>query len=88
MKRRHFLRVKEKMMSGRQLRTILRLVHLLGAAFIAAFVYTSLRLDPTFVLIMKVVVFPIITLAGIAMWQQGWLNKRLKRSAGAQREET
>lgn len=66
-------------------RLVLRSVHLVGAPLIGAFVYSSaLRDVPAFTLGVQVVVFPLIALAGLAMWPglRG-LRRRLARPTQA-----
>jgi hypothetical protein len=66
-------------MSNKQLRNIVRLVHLIIAALIAAFVYSPLRLNDTFTSVVQLVVLPVLIVSGIVMWQQPtvvkWLNR-------------
>ena len=64
-------------MSNKQLRNVVRLVHLLVAAFMAVFIYSPLRLDPTVTLIAQVVVVPVVALSGLVMWQQPTVVKFL-----------
>ncbi len=66
-------------MSNKQLRNVVRLVHLLVAAFMAVFIYSPLRLDSTVTLIAQVVVVPVVALSGLVMWQQPTVVKFLNR---------
>lgn len=66
-------------MSNKQLRNVVRLVHLLVAAFMAVFIYSPLRLDPTVALIAQAVVVPVVALSGLVMWQQPAVVKFLNR---------
>ena len=66
-------------MSNKQLRNVVRLVHLLVAAFMAVFIYSPLRLDPTVTLIAQDVVVPGVALSGLVMWQQPTVVKFLNR---------
>lgn len=66
-------------MSNKQLRNVVRLVHLLVAAFMAVFIYSPLRLDPTVTLIAQAVVVPVVALSGLVMWQQPTVVKFLNR---------
>lgn len=67
-------------MSNKQLRTIIRVVHLVTAVLILALVYSdSLRTTEAFVTLMRVVVIPMVSLSGIAMWQQASLSRLRRR---------
>ena len=66
-------------MWNKQLRNVVRLVHLLVAAFMAVFIYSPLRLDPTVTLIAQVVVVPVVALSGLVMWQPPTVVKFLNR---------
>ena len=66
-------------MSNKQLRNVVRLVHLLVAAFMAVFIYSPLRLDNTVTVIAQVVVVPVVALSGLVMWQQPAVVKLFNR---------
>lgn len=68
-------------MSGATLRTITRLIHLVGSALIGTFVYSPWSDLPWFVLLMQVGVIPVLVLSGIVMWQQGRIVKWLRARA-------
>lgn len=70
-------------MSNKQLRTIMRAVHLLVSVLLIALVYSdTLRQNESFITLVRVVL-PIVVISGIAMWQQASINKlRRSRSAG------
>ena len=57
-----------------------RLVHLLLAAGLGVFVYSLLRIDPTTVLAVQVVVFPLLVVSGLLLWNgrklRRWLGER------------
>ncbi|MBL8095881.1 MAG: hypothetical protein JNL73_17020 [Anaerolineales bacterium] len=66
-------------MSNKQLRNVVRLVHLAIAVIIAAFAYSPLRLNDTFAAVVQFVVIPVLIVSGLVMWQQPlvikWLNR-------------
>lgn len=64
-------------MSNKRLRTVLRYVHLVGAALIGTFVYAPWRSEAWFVLSMQVVIIPVLTLSGLALWQQARVGRLL-----------
>jgi hypothetical protein len=63
-----------------QERNLMRWIHLLGSGAIGTFVYSPWRDEPTFVLSMRILVIPILTLTGLWMWQGYRLKKILKSS--------
>jgi hypothetical protein len=66
-------------MSNKQLRNVIRAVHLLISILLLALVYSdSLRQSESFVTLVRVVV-PMVVASGIAMWQQASITK-LRRS--------
>ncbi len=65
-------------MSNKQLRIIIRWIHVIGGVMLGAFVYSPLREISEFVLLMQFVVIPVLTVSGLALWQQARLNKWLK----------
>jgi hypothetical protein len=68
-------------MSNKQLRNVLRVVHLLGGAVVIALVYVeAARTSPTFITIAQIII-PVVTISGIAMWQQAALSRLRRRSA-------
>jgi thiosulfate reductase cytochrome b subunit len=69
-------------MSNKQLRNVVRLVHLAIAVIIAAFVYSPLRLNDTFTAIIQLIVIPVLIVSGIVMWQQPLVIKWLNRGRG------
>lgn len=66
-------------MSNKQLRNVVRLVHLLVAAFMAVFIYSPLRLDNTVTVIAQVLIVPVVALSGLVMWQQPAVVKLFNR---------
>jgi thiosulfate reductase cytochrome b subunit len=61
-------------MSNRNLRTVLRVLHLLTAFVIVLYFYSPLGSDAGFATIARIIL-PVLTLTGIAMWQQPALSK-------------
>jgi hypothetical protein len=65
-------------------RNLMRWIHLLGAAAIGTFVYSPWRNEPGFLLSMRVLVIPILTLTGLWMWQ----GHRLKKILSSPQQKT
>lgn len=65
-------------MSNKQLRDLLRILHLITGIIIGVYIYSPWGTDPTFRMAVQFVVVPLVGLTGIAMWQQARLNKLLK----------
>ena len=62
-------------MSNKQLRSIIRAVHLLVSVLLLALVYSdTLRQSEGFITLVRVAL-PVIVLSGIAMWQQASIAK-------------
>jgi hypothetical protein len=59
-------------------RDVQRAVHLAGGLLTAAYVYTPLQEQAAFDLLVKVVVFPVVVAAGMAMWQLPRLRRLLR----------
>lgn len=58
-------------MSPMTLRRTLRWFHILTSAVVGTYLYSPFAEDPTFAFITLYVVFPLMGLSGVAMWQQG-----------------
>jgi hypothetical protein len=58
-------------------RSVQRAVHLLFAVALGAFVYSPLRTDATFVLLVQALFFPALVATGLLMWKGGLLRRRL-----------
>lgn len=56
-------------------RTVLRCTHLLVGWLIGVFVYTPMREEETFVLLMQVVFIPAVVVTGLWMWQQARIRR-------------
>ena len=68
-------------MSNKNLRNVIRIIHLIAAATLGMYFYSPIAGDVTLRLIIQFVTLPSIVLTGIALWQQAYLNKLLNRSA-------
>ena len=71
-------------MSNKQLRNVIRVVHLVAAVMIFILVYSeAARASSAFMTVLQVVVIPVATFSGIGMWQQAALS-RFRRQSNAQ----
>ena len=69
-------------MSNKQIRTTIRIVHLIASALLIALVYSgALRASAEYVTFMKFVVIPVIAASGIGMWQQATISRLRRRTA-------
>ncbi len=67
-------------MSNKNLRNVIRIIHLIAAATLGMYFYSPIAGDVTLRLIIQFVTLPSIVLTGTALWQQAYLNKLLNRS--------
>ena len=67
-------------MSNKNLRSAIRISHLLAAATLGMYFYSPIAGDETLRSIIQFVTLPSILLTGIALWQQASLNKLLNRN--------
>ena len=67
-------------MSNKNLRKVIRIIHLIAAATLGMYFYSPIAGDETLRLIIQFVTLPSILLTGIALWQQAYLNKLLNRN--------
>ena len=67
-------------MSNKNLRTAIRIIHLIAAATLGIYFYSPIAGHETLRLIIQFVTLPSIVLTGIALWQQAYLNKLLNRN--------
>jgi hypothetical protein len=67
-------------MSNKNLRNVIRIIHLTAAATLGMYFYSPMAGDETLRLIIQFVTLPGILLTGIALGQQAYLNKLLNRS--------
>lgn len=64
----------------KNLRTILRWTHILGAAVLGTYIYSPWSSDPSFTVFVQAFAFPaLLTVTGVVMWQQGRLKKLLRK---------
>ena len=68
-------------MSNKNLRNVIRIIHLIAAATLGIYFYSPIAGDVTLRLIIQFITLPSIVVTGIALWQQAYLNKLLNRSA-------
>ena len=66
--------------SNKNLRNALRVVHLVIAALIGAYLYSPLGQFIWFETMVKWTVLPVLAITGLSMWQMPTLVKILKRS--------
>lgn len=64
--------------SEKQLRNILLIIHLLAAVVLGNFLYSPWGSDPTFRMLMQIVIFPIFALTGLWLWQMPRIRRFLK----------
>ncbi|MEM6280715.1 MAG: hypothetical protein AAF787_00865 [Chloroflexota bacterium] len=68
-------------MSNRRFRIIIRWLHIAGSGFFGAYLYSpTLATHSVFYAIVAYVIFPLMALSGIALWQQPKLMKLIKGS--------
>ena len=66
-------------MSPMAFRRIIRWFHILTSAVVGTYLYSPFSSDPTFAFITLYVVFPLMGLSGIAMWQQAKVLRLFSR---------
>jgi hypothetical protein len=64
--------------SEKQLRNILRITHLVAGVVLGNFLYSPLGSNPTFRMLMQIVIFPVFVLTGLWLWQMPRVRKLLK----------
>ena len=67
--------------SNRQLRRIVRWVHIIGGSLIATFIYAPWGQAPLLISLMRWVVIPVLILSGMVLWQQAWLTKQWRSAS-------
>ena len=67
-------------MSNKNLRNLIRIIHLIAAATLGMYFYSPIAGDETLRLIIQFVTLPSIVLTGTALWQQAYVNKLLNRN--------
>lgn len=70
-------------MNAMQTRQLLRWSHIIVGSILAAYVYSPLHLDETATLVARLSIIPVLTLTGIALWQQGKLARFIRKSRPA-----
>lgn len=67
-------------MQTKTLRDKLRILHILAVIPLGAFIYAPHLINSTFTLIMESIIFPILSITGLWMWQghkiRQWLPKK------------
>ena len=64
-------------MSNKNLRNVIRIVHLTAAVAFGLYFYSPIAGDETLRRIIQFATLPSIVLTGVALWQQAYLNKLL-----------
>ena len=72
------------MMSNKNLRNLIRVLHLLAAATLGMYFYSPIAGNETLKLIIQFATLPSIALTGLALWQQAFLNKLINRTTRKQ----
>ena len=67
-------------MSGQLVRQILRWVHIIGALFIGAALYSPLKTNETFMTLIMFGLVPAVAITGVMMWKQGYIMKFINRN--------
>lgn len=65
-------------MSEKGLRNILRVIHLVAGVVLGNFLYSPFGSDPTFRMLMQIVIFPLLVLTGLWLWQMPRIRRLLK----------
>ena len=66
-------------LSGKQVRDLQRIVHLVSGLLVGLYIYTPLADVTAFSLLVQIVVVPVLVAAGIAMWQAARLRRLFAR---------
>ena len=66
-------------LSGKQVRDMQRVVHLVSGLLVGAYIYTPLADVSAFSALVQIVVVPVLVAAGMAMWQMARLRRVLTR---------
>ena len=66
-------------LSGKQVRDLQRIVHLVSGLLVGLYIYTPLADVAAFSLLVQLVVVPVLVAAGMAMWQMARLRRLLAR---------
>ena len=68
-------------MSNKNLRNVIRIIHLIAATTFGMYFYSPIAGNESLRLIIQFITLPSIALTGIALWQQAYLNKLINRNA-------
>ena len=66
-------------LSGKQVRDVQRIVHLVSGLLVGAYIYTPLADVSAFSAFVQLVVVPVLVAAGMAMWQMARLRRLFAR---------
>ncbi len=66
-------------LSGKQVRDLQRIVHLVSGLLVGLYIYTPLADVTAFSLLVQIVVVPVLVAAGMAMWQAARLRRLFAR---------
>lgn len=69
--------------SGKQLRRVTRWIHIVGSILLGIYIYSPWSRYVAFSRLMQIGVIPILTLSGIAMWQQARTLQLLRQFTSA-----
>ena len=62
-------------LSGKRVRDLQRIVHLVSGLLVGLYIYTPLADLPAFSALVQLVVVPVLVAAGMAMWQMARLRR-------------
>ena len=65
--------------SNKTLRDTLRVIHILMAGLVGAYLYSPLSEMAWFAGLVKITVLPVFLITGLSMWKMPFLTKMLKR---------
>lgn len=68
-------------MSNKNLRNVIRFIHLMAAVTLGIYFYSPIAGNETLKLVIQFVTLPSILLTGITLWQQAYINKLFNRNA-------
>lgn len=74
---------KAKPISGKQLRRAIRWIHITASILLGIYIYSPWSRYVVFSRVMQIGVMPVLTLSGIAMWQQARMLQLLRRFSSA-----
>jgi hypothetical protein len=74
--------------SNKNLRSLLRLFHLVAGGLVVAYFYSPLAGDPTLAAVIKFPLLPALVLTGLWMWQMPRINQWLGRHPARRQART